>query len=804
MAKKLTTAKLMTAINIAELLDADRLEDIGMLVVDNFKKDKDSRKAWEDRSEDAMKLALQVAENKNFPWEKASNVKYPLLTLASIQFASRVDLFTGPDIVKVRVNGYDPKGTKTDRALRIQKHMSYQLTEEMSDWEDGNDKLFHALPIVGAMFKKTYFDPILGRNCSYVIWPKHLVFDYWAKSVEECHRKTEILYLTPNKIEEKVRSGLYRDIDFPITQSPERDLGSLLDGQESYDDDNAPRELLEQHTYWDLDDDGYQEPYIITVDKESKQVLRIYARYDKDGIKRSKEKGNDEIIAIEPIEYFTQFTFIPNPDGGNLGLGFGHLLGPINESVNTLINQLIDAGTLSNLQSGFIGKGLRIKAGKLTFQPGEWKFVQSSGDDLKNNIFPMPIREPSNVLFTLLNLLVTAGERVGSVTDAMVGDNPPTNQPATTTLATMEQGLKVFKRIHKRLYGAFTKEFKKLFALNKKYLTPQAYFSVLDVIPDQQQKMLPQTNQVMQQEAQMVVTMDDYRAAKDDISPSADPNVMTEMERAKKIEALLATVQVFNWPMEVLKKRYIEMMNFPNPDELLQPVPPPPNPDMMKLQQEGQIEQAKMQLEQARMQMEAQVKQMEAQMKGAEMQFKEKELALENQKLQVEIQKTEMEIAKIEAEIRKILAEIEAMDGEAAGAQDQKALELEKLNVEREKLFTESEIKRKELELKDKEIVTGADTTKEVENIKAGGGAKQEAKHKELLTRMDEMHKSMTGPKKIIRDKNGLIAQIGDMKIQRDEKGQATGVAPNGEVQKQESGTSKEGNKRKTSSSKST
>ncbi len=160
--KKLTIEKLISAVNIAKYLDTDRLADIGQLVCENFKKDKDSRKAWEDRYEDAMKLALQVAETKNFPWERSSNVKYPLLTLASIQFASRVDLFNGPDIVKVRVNGYDPKGTKTDRALRIQKHMSYQLTDQMPDWEDGNDKMFHALPIVGTMFKKTYFDPVLG------------------------------------------------------------------------------------------------------------------------------------------------------------------------------------------------------------------------------------------------------------------------------------------------------------------------------------------------------------------------------------------------------------------------------------------------------------------------------------------------------------------------------------------------------------------------------------------------------------------------------------------------------------------
>lgn len=810
--KKLKISDILGNVNIAESLSDDVLTKIGTTVFENFQKDKESRKDWETRSEEAMKLALQVAEEKNFPWERASNVKYPLLTLASIQFASRVDLFSGPDIVRVKVNGFDPKGTKTDRALRIQKHMTYQLTTEMETWEDENDRLFHALPIIGSFFKKSYFDPVKKTNCSTLVWPKDLVFDYWAKTVEDCQRKTEILYLTPNKITERVRSGVYRDVDLEIDSlAVERPLASALEGVETYEDENAPREILEQHTFWDLDDDGYQEPYIITIDKATQQVFRIVARFDEEDIIYNDAK---EISAITPTEYYTQFTFIPNPDGGNLGLGFGHLLGPINASVNTIINQLIDSGTLSNLQSGFIGKGLRVKAGKLQFQPGEWKFVQSSGEDINKNIVPMPVRDPSPVLFNLLNLLVTAGERVGSVTDAVVGDNPPTNQPATTTLATIEQGLKVFKRVHKRLYSSFTKEFKKLFRLNAKYLDDAQYFDILDITAEQTENTLPVTQNAMQStemNGQMLVTQSDYKAAKNDVTPSADPNIMTEMEKAKKIEALLSTVQIFQWPMDVLKKRYIEMMNFPNSDELLQPVPPgPPPPEVMKIQQEGKIAQAEMQLKQAQMQLDAQTKQVEAQLKQSEMEFKKQEFELENKKLEIEVQKTEMEVAKIEAEIRKILAEIDTMGAD----EEEVALEAAKLELEKDKLATEAEIKRQELlikqkeletnaELKNKEIETGSQTQKEIADKKGGGEHLNEMKGM-----MKEMHAKMqesSAPKEIKRDKNGLIISIGNMKVTRDASGKAIGVASNGNAKdgkaKEDSGGSatKAGTERKKS-----
>jgi chaperonin GroES len=762
---KLTLEKIQDATNVAKLLDDARLVEIGSTCVENYEKDKQSRKEWEDRAEDSMKLALQVAEEKTFPWQKASNVKYPLLTLAAVQFAARVDLFTGKsDYVKCKVTGWDQTGSKRDRAIRIQKHMTWQLTQEMRDWEEDNDRLFHALPITGSMFKKSYFDNVRGTNVSELVYPRDLVFDYWAKGVEDCIRKTHVMYMTPNKIREKVNSKIFRDVDLTIgNESPERLESELIEGTSSYEDENAPRTILEQHNYLDLDGDGYQEPYIVTVDKDTKEVLRIVARWDDEGIITDDEQN---LIAITPTEYFTQFSFIPDPNGGNLGLGLGHLLGPINESVNTLINQLVDAGTISNMQSGFIGKGLRIKSGKLQFQPGEWKFVQSTGDDLQKNIVPLPIREPSAVLFKLLGMLVNAGERVGSVTDAMVGENPPINQPATTTLATIEQGSRVFKRVHKRLFNAFTREFKKLFRLNQKYVQPEVYFDVLDVPQEQLQKLMQPNQQFATQQQQMLVTLDDYKTAGNDVYPSGDPNITTEMEKMQKIEVLLQTKPMFNWNPEVLKKRFVEALDFANPEELMTPAPPqPPPPEVMKIQQDGQIRQAELQLESQKIQSEQQLKQME-------MQLKQEEMQLQNRQLELDVQKSEMEVVKIEAEIRKILAEIEAMGGD----EEELALEAQKLALERDKVMTEAELKRQELLLKNKEIESNTETQRYVSDTK---------NQKDVIVNMQslvhDMHKSMqeqSGPKRISRDSNGLITGIGNMKVVRDESGKAIGVEP--------------------------
>ena len=360
---KLDMAKIMASPNVAELLSDDDLDKVGDYVHEGYTTDKDSRATWEEQVDDWVRLALQVAEPKSHPWPGAANVTYPLITTAALQFSARAypSLLPGTNPVRGRVVGYDTDGTKTDRALRVGKHMSYQILEEMEDWEEEMDRLLFSLPIVGCMFKKTYYDSIKQTNVSEVVYPKELVVNYWAKSLEDADRITHILRMNDNEIYERVTEGLYIDQDIEEGRSEAAmdemhrvsEENSGLERPEKRDE-TSPYIVLEQCVLLDLDDDGYKEPYVVTIDEHTHKVLRIVPRFTGEDIAFTEEQ---DVLRIKGTNYYTKFSFIPSPDGGFYDLGFGVLLGPINRTINTLMRQLLDAGTLSNMQSGYISKG---------------------------------------------------------------------------------------------------------------------------------------------------------------------------------------------------------------------------------------------------------------------------------------------------------------------------------------------------------------------------------------------------------------------------------------------------------------
>lgn len=564
----------MTSPNIAKDLDEQQLLSIGNDAYAGYDADLQSRSHWEKFLDDWTKLALQVTEHKTFPWNGAANVKYPLLAIAALQFHARAYPSLIPSngkVVKCKVIGADPTGEKASRARRISEHMSYQLMDEMDDWEEEMDKLLLTLPIVGTCFKKTYWDAGKQRNCSQLILPKSLVVNYWAKKLEDTERKTEIIPMSKRKLREKQLQQTYIDIELaePTAAAMPQDKVNVFNQKITEEDETTPYIILEQHTYLDLDEDGYSEPYIVTIEAASKKVLRIVANYDENTI---KVDNSGKIVSITAKEYYTKYDFIPNPDGGFYSIGFGRLLGPINESVNTILNQLIDAGTLSNLQTGFIGKGLRIKMGDARFTPGEWKAVNATGDDLKKQILPLPVREPSQVLFNLLNLLITAGKELASVAEIMTGKMPGQNTPATTTMATIEQGMKVFTAVYKRVFKSMTREFRKLYLLNKEYLNPQEEIDVLDE-PIQQS---------------------DYLGPENDIVPAADPQATTSEERKAKAEGLLQLMGLGTLSPQEVTKRILEAQEQPNIEALMPPPsPPPPDPKAQAIQMKAQLDQQK-------------------------------------------------------------------------------------------------------------------------------------------------------------------------------------------------------------------
>jgi chaperonin GroES len=600
------------SVNIAKELDEDKLRKIAFDCTEGFEVDLMSRIEWERKLEEYTRLAQQIQDQKAYPWPKASNIKYPLLSTAAMQFAARAYPTLVPSdghVVNGQVIGKDPDDSKQDQADRIGTYMSYDIMHQMEGWEEGMDKLLIMLPIVGTMFKKTYWDTIKKKNCSHVLLPKHVVVNYWATNMCDAERISEIIPMTMRQVKQRQMSDIFCDIDLGAPPAVPFDAHPRQSVWMPANDDTTPYEIIEQHCYIDLDDDGYSEPYIVTFHRQTRKILRIAARYDESTIQFTDD---GKLAAIDPIHYYTKFGFIPNPDGGFYDIGFGMLLGPLNESVNTLINQLVDAGTLNNLQSGFIGKGLRLRMGDHRFMPGEWKAVNAVGDDLKKQIFPLPTKEPSAVLFQLMGTLITSGKELASVADIFTGKMPGQNTPATTTMATVEQGMKVFTAIYKRIYRAMTEEFCKLFKLNATYLDPQTYAAVINE----------------------PIGPDDFDETTFRVIPAADPNAVSAQEKLQKAQGLLELLPIGVLdPVQVII-RVLKAQEQPNFEQLLnqavqqtgQMPPPPPDPKAQELQMKMQAQQQEAQLSNAQaqnqMQMEQQSQQAQLAMKGQEHQQK--------------------------------------------------------------------------------------------------------------------------------------------------------------------------------------
>lgn len=590
---------LVSSSNIAELLTEKELSDLGQQIHVDFEADLNSRDVWEKRNEEAMKLALQIKEQKSFPWSGASNVKFPLITIAALQYHARAyPTLIGSDTpVKCKIVGDDPDGMKTARAQRVENHMSFQILEEDEAWESEMDKVLITQPILGCAFKKTYFDPIKKHNISEYILPKDLVVNYWTKSLETAPRITHVLYMSKNDVYERVVRGLW--LEMTEERPAEKIGGGLQNVQDKAQglnspqsiDTSTPYEILEHHCFLDLDGDGYGEPYIVYSRRDTKQILRIVARYFPEGI---SVNGKGQVQSIKAEQYFTKFPFIPSPDGGFYDLGFGVLLGPLNESINTLINQLIDAGTMANTAGGFLSRGIKLRGGNYSFAPLEWKHVESTGDDLRKGIMPLPVREPSQVLFTLLNLLINYGERIGISVDILTGQNPGQNTPAETSRTMAEQGMKIFSGIFKRTYRSLRDEFRKQYRLNQLYLTQTTYFTD-------------------SRDANGTVLVTDYLGDGSAIRPAADPHIISDSQRMIQAEALrTASKEAPGYNIYEVQKRYLQALKIPAWEQVLpdpngpKAVKPPVNPKV-------QVEQIKQQGAQQKIQAEMQARAIELQ-----------------------------------------------------------------------------------------------------------------------------------------------------------------------------------------------
>lgn len=555
-----TLTQLLEYPNIVEALDDQELGRIAHRVMDEYNIDLESRSEWEERIEYAMELAMLVAKEKDFPFEGAANVKFPLLTTAALQFNARAypAIIPGTRVVKCLTHGDDKAGKKAARGDRVSEHMSHQLISEQPEWEEDTDRLLVALPILGCMFRKVYRDVSLGRNRTSMITPDNLVVNYNARSLEDAPRITEKVHLYPYEIQERIKSRRFIEFEYGTARQEE-------DGETTRDDPDAPHLFLEQHRLLDLDGDGYPEPYIVTVHEQSHKVCRIVANFTPQSIVLSEQ---NEIQSIRRQHFYVKYQFLPAPDGGFYGWGFGWLLKDIGESINTTIDQMLDAATLQNANGGgLVSSSLGIREKTIRLELGEFRTINTGGMPMNQAIWQPNYPGPSTVLFSLLGMLIEAGKDISATKDILTGDTGGKVIQPTTMMAMIEQGLQVFTAIFKRVHRALKAELKLHANLNQQFVTPEEYNSFFDEVNEE-------TGQPV-----MYDPREDYMMADRDIEPISDPKMATRMQELTKADFLRTyaaenpAIDQVEATMRVLEAAQIEdsdqLLATPDPEQIL-------------------------------------------------------------------------------------------------------------------------------------------------------------------------------------------------------------------------------------------
>lgn len=558
--------KIVNMFNVAKPMSNDRLGLICSDLLEKFNKDKAAREEKDVLLEKAEKIAKQTIEQKSFPFENASNVKFPLITKAVIEFNSRVSpiICNNGEPVKIKTFGdknavqADDEGNppeispetgifKTvqqgviDRAKKVKDVMNWILSD-VTDWESEKDRLTLVYALSGFAASKNYFDYSEGLPKSETVTPLSL---YWeeGKRFYEASRKWHVVSMPVNEIIGAIRANVFIDREGFVAKL-------AADKEDSIN-------LLECHCWLDLDDDGYKEPYIVVIAQDYNRILRITPRFKEDDIYLNK-KG--EVVKIKPREYFVFYEFMPCPDGSCYPLGLCDLLQFINEAINTNINQMIDSGTLNNLQGGFISGQARIRGGKQAFKMGEFKYIEGVGADITNSIIPLPTKEPSAVLFQLLGTLIDTGNKVAMLSDVLTGDVNPNMQP-TTVLALIEQGLSGFKAILKRLNRSLKQEMRLYYDMIRENLyTLQGLHGEVAVL----QNVTPED------------FADDYA-----IIPVSDEYYSTSLEKSQRAQFFLSLAMSGNPYINGLEAttRALNILGVENAQDLIvQPQPQQPDP----------------------------------------------------------------------------------------------------------------------------------------------------------------------------------------------------------------------------------
>ena len=524
--------------NIADMFDDNTLMEIGANVMDGFDADLESMEEWTSFVEIGLKLVKQEKNAKSTPWDGASNFKSPTLMQAALKFSDRAstELLRQEDIAKTAVIGKDAQGEKAKQAERVAEYSNYQLNVEMEEWRDEHEKLLYQLPYDGCAFKKTFFDHRLGRPVSNVIVHPNFVVNNDADSISRLRRFSETIELSKNEVLERQRQKVWSDVEIAFGNSSDKN------GTDNEADADEMTTFIEQQGFFDLDDDGYEEPYTFVVEQNSRTVVRITPRFEPSDVLIKDEKNNRaaklsdlltggdlpqttgkrEIVRIKAVNTITKYGFLRDPEGGFLDVGYSFILGALTAGINATTNQLVDAGTLSNRQGGWLAKGFRRKMGDSAFKPGQWKQTGISAQDLHQGIVPLPVKEPSQTLFALMQFMISSSQELSASADLTQALGA--NAPATTTLALVQEQQQSAGAIILRIYRAMTAEFKKLFVLNSKFLDPQDYQEVLDD---------PEAN-----------FENDFDLRRMNITPVANPEISSKIQRIQQAQAELSQVEL--------------------------------------------------------------------------------------------------------------------------------------------------------------------------------------------------------------------------------------------------------------------
>ena len=532
--------------NLAEYIDDGALQSLAGDLVADIDNDKGSRKEWEKTYVDGLKLLGLQIEERTEPWQGACGVFHPMITEAVVRFQSETitETFPAQGPVRSKIIGKDTPEIR-EIASNVEDDMNFELTETMTEFRSEHERMLWSLPATGSAFKKVYFDPALGRQVSMFVPAEDMLLPYGATDMDTCHRITHVMRKTKNEVIKLQQAGFYLDIELPDAPKDRTDIQKAKDKETGFNDMNDDRyTIYECHVdlnldgYEDTDEDGEETgimlPYVVTIIKGTNDILSIRRNWNEDDDLRLKR------------QHFVHYQYIPG--FGAYGFGLFHLIGGFAKSATSLMRQLVDAGTLSNLPGGLKSRGLRIKGDDTPIAPGEWRDVDVASGNIRDSILPLPYKEPSATLFNLMQTIVDEGRRFAATADMKVSDMSA-NAPVGTTLALLERQLKVMTAVQARVHFALKQELKLLKNIIRDYTDPDYTYD-----PEYGSRKAKKK---------------DYDLV--DIIPVSDPNAATMSQRVIQYQAVIQMAQmapdIYNLPE--LHRGMLSVLGIKNAEKLV-------------------------------------------------------------------------------------------------------------------------------------------------------------------------------------------------------------------------------------------